>query len=137
MQDNIKYKINAYIQLLKYVDDGDERDSLVHRVKDLLDIMPDTGYTYSETVYDEYSDSDMRKMLLCIAEMNIDRLMSISEIKRLLKEQGQDDDCTIEQFGRFISRYKNTMSEEDGISIKIKRRGTGSNLYRICKEGDE
>ena len=40
MQDNIRYKINSYLQLLKYIDNADERANKVVIVSELLDMIP-------------------------------------------------------------------------------------------------
>ena len=48
MTDNKRFKINAYIQLLKYVDDEAYRKVIVELTCDLLDMIPDTGTCRSE-----------------------------------------------------------------------------------------
>lgn len=40
MQDNIRFKINSYLQLLKYIDTVDERANKVAIVSELLDMIP-------------------------------------------------------------------------------------------------
>lgn len=39
MQDNARFKINSYLQLLKYVDDADLRNDIVDRIQELLQLV--------------------------------------------------------------------------------------------------
>lgn len=48
MTDNKRFKINAYIQLLRYIDDEVYRKVIVELTCDLLDMIPDTGTCRSE-----------------------------------------------------------------------------------------
>lgn len=39
MQDNVRFKINSYLQLLKYVDDADLRNDIVDKIQELLQLI--------------------------------------------------------------------------------------------------
>lgn len=46
MQDNTRFKINSYLQLLKYVDDADLRNDLIDEIREMLQLMS-TGKNYN------------------------------------------------------------------------------------------
>lgn len=68
MQDNIRYKINSYLQLLKYIDNAEERANKVVIVSELLDMIPNrriysgkgspTKEECMDTIVDLFGESD-------------------------------------------------------------------------------
>ena len=40
MQDNTRFKINSYLQLLKYVDDAELRNNLIDEIREMLQTIP-------------------------------------------------------------------------------------------------
>lgn len=49
MTDNVRFKINTYLQMLKYIDSADMRNETLERLFQLIEFLPDEGYDKIET----------------------------------------------------------------------------------------
>ena len=123
MTDNKRFKINAYIQILRYVDDAYERKIIVDTVCDLLDMIPNFGKGGSSVGRPPICKSDCINLLdeLFSADSEIPAI----EILDILHKKGFSD--------RVIKESK----EELGIQSKhVGRFGVGHWVW-ILKRGTE
>lgn len=86
-----------------------------------------------EAALKEYMESDVRQMVLAIAENNIMFRGRCREMQNLAVEYGIGFRSTAKQIGGFLHKYQGLFMSEDGIQIGMIRNGTGPTIYSIKK----
>lgn len=79
----------------------------------------------------EYKASEIRKALIKIADAGIKIELSSRDIIDRARELDLFLLNTPAEIGLFIHKYQNYFFNEDAIKVYIRKRGTGSNLYRF------
>lgn len=144
MVDNRRFKVNAYIQVLRYIDDAEKRNKAVNIVLRILESIPDTAKRIKEMddeeleefLVDEYKKSDIRKAVIAYAEDHCPIYFTAKDVKEYARVKGIKLDTTLRDIGIFITNSTYFFEEIDGYNIRVIPRGTGSNAYEIReKEG--
>lgn len=136
MINSVKFRINTDLQLLKYVDNMDQRQIIINEIRDLLDmisanesIMTNEVFINGECSDDEFYNNPIREVVKRIVKLNYQHPFSASDIVRFGKYQEIEITETIVRVGKFIQKYKEYFATEDEIAVETIRRGTASNLY--------
>ena len=83
MTDNIRFKINSYMQLLKYIDSNELRNDIVLDLVELIKLIPDNIILNIPThdknkAYDEGDEtSDARVIQAYLDDLNSDRVCAV------------------------------------------------------------
>lgn len=138
MTNDIRFRINTYIQLLKHIDDLNKKQAIIKEVEDLLDMLSATAETEiflnADSENCDFYESDIRDAVKTIVEHGIvNKPLSAKQISELAKSMGIQLDETLVVIGHFIQKYKKYFATEDDICVITVRRGTGSNLYKFSK----
>ncbi len=80
----------------------------------------------------EYMDSPIREALIQIADAGIERDLSSREIIDTARDKEIYLHETAAEVGLFIHKFQNYLFTEDRVKTYIRKRGTGSNLYRLA-----
>ena len=142
MMNSVKFRINTDLQLLKYVDNLDQRQIIINEIRDLLDmisanenIMTEDVFINGECTDEEFYNNPIREVVKRLVSLNHSYPFSASDIVKFGENQGIKITETIVRVGRFIQKYKEYFATEDEIAVETIRRGTASNLYafKSCK----
>ncbi len=79
----------------------------------------------------EYRSNPIREALVKIANTGIDAELSSKDIIDKASEQNIHLLNTPKEVGGFICKYQNYLFVEDSIKVYIRKRGTGSNVYKV------
>lgn len=137
MTDNIRYQINIYIQLLKYVDDANEKRRLVNEIENLLESVPiseQSDIIVEENENYNFYDNPVRDVIREIVKKGfVNQRLSATQIFKLAEDFDMELDTSREAIGIFIRKYRGYLATEDDICVTTVHRGTGSNLYIFSK----
>ena len=91
----------------------------------------DTKQQEREERLEEYRSSDIRTAIIKLANVGIKKELSSRDIVDEARDQEIYLLSTPAEVGLFLTKYQNYFYAEDGIKVFIRKRGTGSNLYRL------
>ncbi len=80
----------------------------------------------------EYMKSPIREALIQIACAGIEKDLSSREIIEMARDKEIYLHETVAEIGLFIHKFQNYLFTEDRVKTYIRKRGTGSNLYRLA-----
>lgn len=98
---------------------------------DPVTMQTDAAQLEKEERLAEYRSSDIRTALVKLSNLGIKTELSSRDIIDKAREQDIYLLNTPAEIGLFIHKFQNHFTTEDGIRVYIRKRGTGSNLYRF------
>ena len=130
-----RYRINTYVQLLKYIEDTEERNRIIGDVLNMLDEISAEKEERAGFFFEEYDFrySGIRTLVKRLVDEGITKLMSVGELFKYAEKYDIKITTDKMRTGSFLSKHRTDFAVEDNIGIIIKRRGTGSNLYKFVR----